>query len=72
MAIGAYEKRRARGWPYWKVQYYNDLTCAWVDIQESHSDPVLAVAAKMDCAARTGQRTRLMRVDRGGRRVDDI
>jgi hypothetical protein len=52
----------ARFAPYFKVQYWDALNCAWHDVQQAHPTPEAAQAAYLP-----GQRCRTMQVTMHGR-----
>jgi hypothetical protein len=56
-------KGSARFAPYFKVQWWDARTCAWLDVQRAHSTLEAARAA-----CRPGVRCRVMEITERGRR----
>lgn len=71
--MSRYKERRRRGWPYWKLQWYDadPRVGGWRDIQYPvFTDRGAAVDEAERRAAADGRTWRLMRVDRDGREPD--
>jgi len=56
-------KGSARFAPYYKVQWWDDRTCAWLDVKRAHPTPAAARATY-----RRGVRCRVMEITERGRR----
>lgn len=53
--------------PYWKVQWWDDTSLAWRDIQEAIHDEDIAIVSARAEARHRETKTRLMRITETGR-----